>query len=136
MSLGCAGCGDCCDGDLFMNVPLVRLILENRDDHANDARALEDADFIAAHWTPDTIPDGDGWAHHTCDRFDPERRRCTDYENRPPVCRDFPNYPSNVRSDRARVQRMPLRCSYQLDYPPELRRDGARPLIPLEVLRG
>lgn len=29
---------------------------------------------------------------YSCDLFDPETRRCTAYDQRPPICRDYPWY--------------------------------------------
>jgi Fe-S-cluster containining protein len=145
VSLGCAGCGDCCDNDLNAPLALVQRVVANPDDF--NASAVADAQFITEHWLPDGEvtygPDGGGWVHMVCDRFDPLHRRCGDYENRPRICSGFPMYPEDEADNvtpldilKMRAQRMSGRCSYQLDIPPDLRRPGARPLIPVTVLRG
>lgn len=55
-----------------------------------DGRWREDADFIAAHWTPRE----DGC---TCDMFDPATNLCTAQDGKPPVCRDYPWYSAGTR---------------------------------------
>lgn len=48
---------------------------------------------------------------YSCPSFDLETRRCTDYDNRPPVCRGYPWYdrgPSLATS-------LPPECSYRED---------------------
>lgn len=46
-----------------------------------------------------------------CAHFDPETRRCTDYDNRPYMCRSFPWYDSEPRPDAA----LPPTCSFRAD---------------------
>lgn len=94
---------------------------------AHDSLYRQDAAFIAAHWVPlddDTC---------VCNAFDPETRLCTAHEDRPPVCRDFPWYGAEPESWRSGD--LMLQCSYLLDLPPDQRPEGARPLIPLTVIR-
>lgn len=57
--------------------------------------------------------------HYTCPHFDAEARTCTDYANRPPVCRDFPWYgqPPGSRMPGA----VSKRCTYWADVPAEQR---------------
>jgi Fe-S-cluster containining protein len=48
---------------------------------------------------------------YECRHYDRENKRCMDYENRPPVCRDYPWYgqaPDPLKS-------LPLECSYRED---------------------
>lgn len=128
-SLGCARCGDCCE-----NIPMaaldrmVQLRAEGR--NADNSRWCADVDFMSAHWT--ALPDDPN--HYSYDRFDPVERLCTDQEGKPPVCRDFPFYGSSDLT--AYAPGLELRCSYLLDIKPEDRPEGARPLIPIEVIRG
>lgn len=55
-----------------------------------------------------------------------------DDEGRPSVCRDFPWYGEHPIERRARS--LDKGCSYLLDVPPAMRPEGARPLIPIEVV--
>jgi Fe-S-cluster containining protein len=48
---------------------------------------------------------------YQCDIFDPVTRRCTDYSNRPEVCRGYPWYGSAPDANKA----LPLMCSYRAD---------------------
>lgn len=90
-----------------------------------DGRWREDADFIAAHWTPRDYGEG-----CTCDMFDPATNLCTAQDTKPPVCRDYPWYSDEPTPERA-VRLLPG-CSYIADvespHGPE-----DRALIPLAV---
>jgi len=88
------------------------------------SRWRQDADFIAAHWTPD----GDGGCK--CDAFDPATAMCTAHDSRPPVCRDYPWY---GREPGTGGMKLHPQCSYLADLPPDKRPEGSRPLIPLTV---
>lgn len=90
-------------------------------------RWRQDADFIAAHWTPDG---GDGCK---CDVFDPSAGLCGAHETRPPVCRDYPWYSDPPDAERAAC--LPVQCSYLADVPPADRPEGSRPLILLTPVR-
>ncbi len=46
-----------------------------------------------------------------CRKFDSQTRECTDYENRPAVCRGFPWGGGPPRPDAA----LPLQCSFRAD---------------------
>lgn len=94
----------------------------------DDPRSREDIDFMAAHWTP-TPEQSDRYA---CDQYDPEARACRAQETKPPVCRDYPWYRDGPTQERASA--LDPRCSYLLDVPPPVRPEGARPLIPIEVV--
>lgn len=122
-SLGCARCGDCCENIPISVAYIARLTPEP------GSRTAQDQAFILAHWTP--LP-GDA-DHAACDRFDPVHRRCLAYAERPPTCRDHPMY---GHDGPVYAQGLHPRCSYLLDVAPADRPAGARPLIPLEVLRG
>lgn len=86
----------------------------------------QDADFIAAHWTPD----GDDGCK--CDVFDPATGLCGAHDARPPVCRNYPWYGDEPDAERAAC--LPPQCSYLAEVPPGDRPQGSRPLIPLTVL--
>jgi hypothetical protein len=86
----------------------------------------QDADFIAAHWTPD----GDSGCK--CDAFDPATGLCGAHDSRPPVCRNYPWYSDGPGAERAAS--LPSHCSYLADVPRAERPEGSRPLIPLTVI--
>lgn len=48
---------------------------------------------------------------YDCRHFDPETRRCTNYDNRPPLCRDFPWYGDPPDPSKA----LPTECAYRAD---------------------
>lgn len=50
---------------------------------------------------------------YECPRFDPETRRCTDYANRPPLCREYPWYGDEPDAAKA----LPTDCVYREDLP-------------------
>jgi len=128
-STGCARCGDCCN-------PVV-LSFDVFTEIGQYARVAEDLGpnyrFIPQHWHPIsayTDENGEVWLRLRCDVFDPDTLTCTAYEDRPPVCSDFPWYGQEPDSVRA----LHDRCSYWFDIPAADRPARARPLIPLEVL--
>jgi hypothetical protein len=90
-------------------------------------RFREDADFIAAHWTPD------GDTGCKCDAFDPATAMCTAHDSRPPVCRDYPWYGREPGTGPDRIV-LHSQCSYLADLPPDQRPERSRPLIPLTVV--
>jgi hypothetical protein len=131
MTAGCARCGSCCDpviieADVFFGCG-ERARSQEFPDH-NDR-------FIAQHWHPLsawTDHDGTSVLSVRCDAFDPERRACTAYEGRPPVCGDFPWYSEAPGTERASA--LPPQCSFLADVPPARRPPESRPLIPLTVI--
>lgn len=144
MSLGCAGasCGDCCD-PVGLDGRVITLIEEWRawleaggtPETAIEGGADPSIFFAIDHWTRYEGPALTEEEHHDfrCDRYDPTTHLCTAYEDRPPVCRNFPWY-TEEESAGARAARLPARCSFNLDIPPALRKPGARPLIPIMVV--
>lgn len=48
---------------------------------------------------------------YSCDLFDPETRKCTDYRNRPPICAGYPWYGDLPDPSKA----MPHECGYGVD---------------------
>ena len=158
-SLGCAKCGACCQNltvaadptggfdrwttRALEGVPDPRVdwkhwlthgwtddqreLAERRYDPDGGLRA--DADFITEHWHEiDGHP-----GNYRCDRFDPETLLCTAHDERPPVCRGFPWYGDGPSVERA--ANLDPACSFLLDVKPTDRPEGARPLIPVEVIR-
>lgn len=133
MSLGCACCGDCCDPVTF-NADMAATVAWWLD-HWASGGTEEHPDptmrFIYENMhlidTADT-----GEAHYACTKFDPTTRLCTAHDDAPPMCQNFPYFDTYGITAES-LSKLPSRCSYQLDAPPELRNPGARPLIPLTV---
>lgn len=133
MSLGCARCGDCCT-DIHLPADVVANLDELRAGKPLPAGSDPSYLFILDHWSE--TKRGDLGATHECDQFDPNTRMCLAHEDRPPVCVGFPFYRSpDGEPTEGQIEKMPLSCSYALDIAPERRREGARPLIPLTVVR-
>lgn len=131
----CNGCGACCDPFVTVVAPI-----HLRDGTANRLIGFEEAEWMRRHLTPirrkdglaqvSTWMTGGGWSDipkrnrdgrvigfevalmpsHFY-RFDPVERRCTDYDNRPPVCRNYPWYDGAPEAGKA----IPPTCSYRAD---------------------
>jgi Fe-S-cluster containining protein len=128
-SLGCARCGGCCD-PVFLRPEAARVV--DGQDVTEDTATVE---FAAKHWQKRDERYTDDWAAYDCDMFDRESRLCTAGNDRPPVCRYFPWYHDGPTPERAASMGAYPQCSYLLDVPPAHRPEGARPLIPVEVIR-
>jgi Fe-S-cluster containining protein len=121
----CNGCGACCEPFVTVYGPfdLVRLA------HTMEPEELA---FHREHLTPMRRKDGRRMAawnsgfsefviegkaqlvathYYKCDRYDPVAKLCTDYDNRPDVCRGFPWY--GQRPDRRKS--LPPTCSFNED---------------------
>lgn len=132
----CNGCGACCHPFQMIHSPqAIELGREVRVDGSFGRKVDEEQlAFARAHLSP--IRRGDArrmtpWSrdggyseviiggeinlvpahYYVCDLFDQETRRCTDYEHRPGVCRDYPWY--GDPPDRHKV--LPDTCSYNAD---------------------
>jgi Fe-S-cluster containining protein len=126
MSLGCAGCGDCCEK---INAHMSRAwITKKLADPYVGGQMRYDLEFIAAHWMPERQVGSDKvlWE---CSKFDVDERRCTAYDTRPQVCRGYPDY----GKDKPPETRFPS-CSYWLDVPHAERPEGSYPLIPVTAI--
>lgn len=101
------------------------------------------AEFIHAHWTAVDSGGREGFAYE-CDAFDSERRVCTVYADRPPICVGHPKYddwdltvqsgPRMVRALGATsdIDGSGAACGYAWDLPAaERTRSGLRPLLPI-----
>jgi Fe-S-cluster containining protein len=155
-SLGCAGCGDCCErisigttlhdmrGQMSGNGGAGNSGLYTWPDDPEGTRPrrakygirvggqAREAAFILQHWHPTgEVRRVDGVAQQilSCDQFDPVHRRCMAHAERPRVCSDFPFYGGEPRANMREIH-----CSYYLDVKPEDRPEGSRPLIPIEVV--
>jgi Fe-S-cluster containining protein len=119
----CNGCGACCDPFQMVFSPADIVTFAYHIDP-------DELAFYRQHLTPIRRADGrrmvpwnSGWSevvvqgkamlmaahYYKCDRYDTETRRCTDYENRPVVCREYPWYgepPDPLKS-------LPPTCSYR-----------------------
>ncbi|MBU0596459.1 YkgJ family cysteine cluster protein [Candidatus Bipolaricaulota bacterium] len=101
--MACRQCGDCCE-------PIL-LRATKREIRAD--RSLEGDDFILRHWRRIAKEEAfrrrpilrgnhyRGRCYYVCDCFDRVTRRCGAHEERPPICRAFPN--------NLRVEGRPLR---------------------------
>lgn len=135
------GCGACCDPvvspftlDMLRRIPPWELDEDGRADRA----------FMLEHLTP--LPRREGiararyltqggvtfgmiagelvevWSQfYSCDRFDPETRRCTAYDERPPMCRDYPWYGDPPDPRKA----LPTTCTHLTEL-------GRQP-VPVEI---
>lgn len=109
-----------------------REIIVERYDPRGDRRL--NADFLTVHWHEVTEElDSGRDTYFTCDQFDPMHRLCRAHAERPPVCSDYPWY--GKAPTRKQITKTGSRCSFLLDLRPEDRPEGARPLIPIEVVK-
>jgi Fe-S-cluster containining protein len=131
VSAGCARCGSCCSPVVILADAYAASC-----ERARAGEAVHDNDrFIASRLRPlgaFTDDDGETWLESRCTAYDPLGRACTAYEDRPPVCRDYPWYGRGP--DPAAAAHMPRECSFLADLPPSDRGEDARPLIPLAVI--
>jgi Fe-S-cluster containining protein len=155
-SLGCAGCGDCCERiSIGTTLHDMRASMSgnggagtSRPQHwdgepegslptrpkygLRKGEGAREAAFILQHWHPTGEVRWVGGVVQqilSCDQFDPVHRRCMAHETRPRVCSDFPFYGGEPRANMREIN-----CSYYLDVKPEDRPEGSRPLIPIEVI--
>ena len=74
--------GACCDP--------VPLPAEDYWDMSRNPKIYKNARYIMNMLTPRAPIPRHGWAEFTCKYFDLDTRRCTAYDRRPQMCRDFP----------------------------------------------
>jgi Fe-S-cluster containining protein len=131
----CNGCGACCE-------PFQTVFAPNHFALHPDAFDPDELVFYREHLTPMKRRDGrrmtwwsTGWSemiidghaqllaahYYKCDRYDTETRQCTDYANRPDVCRKFPWYDEPPDPNKV----LPPTCSFNADI--------GRDVVPLEV---
>jgi Fe-S-cluster containining protein len=162
--LGCAMCGDCCESikASLSGAGFTAVVSTSGGVSISSKQAVEgwgrrlyaagvymrDAAFIrrwmeptgevtkATRWTDEDGNEQWRGARQIwrCLKFDTERRICTAHNERPQMCAEYPFYgkPPSARNGPNDDE---LRCSYWLAIDPADRPEGARPLIPLEVLR-
>jgi Fe-S-cluster containining protein len=81
-----------------------------KDDRRSEAiRNYLNARWIIDHWHD--LGDGDT----LCDAFDPKTRTCLAYDDRPPICSNYPWYGQNPDAHSIAS----LRCSFCADVPKE-----------------
>lgn len=117
------GCGACCD-PVFLPGKSAKMIYDAAWGPLTKDQA-EDSEFILAHWAPYASWGEDGVALQ-CSEYDAATRSCLAYDNRPPVCRNYPTY--NRERPEFTGTGTNLVCGYQAE-------DG-RTVLVLEVLRG
>lgn len=98
----CSGCGDCCDriwlaGGRMAIATNTEATMENRV-WASELVPLEQ---------PNT---------YACPKFDRESRSCTTYEDRPPVCSNFPWYGKMPSPPEA--SHLSQRCTFRAEASP------------------
>lgn len=108
-------CGACCD-------PVTLTF------HVDDMDGPS-APFARQHWTVTGKYDhparlGPVYTVH-CDAFDPHTRRCTAYEDRPPICSGFPYYGTPLTRERTSLDYLPSVCAFQAEV---------RTVLPLTVV--
>ena len=140
-SLGCSGCGGCCD-PVMMPQSRAQILAAVKSGEVKSRRWNREMQFILrnwtwtgerTHWWDAKGREGHSW-HVQCAKYDRHLRRCTAYDSRPAACRGFPWYGQDpLLSVDAMAMNTP-QCSYFLDVPAHLRPAGARPLIPIEVV--
>lgn len=97
------GCGACCD-------PVV--LAFRPEDMVGPSAA-----FAREHWTViDEVTRGSGTYYRIhCDVFDQATRRCTAYEQRPPICANYPAYGEPLAPGHRKADGLPLVCAFQAD---------------------
>lgn len=115
---GCNGCGRCCDP------PAVPPLADGALDRLHPADRA---------WVLSLTPSPTGLA---CPHFDRATRTCTDYEHRPPVCRDYPDGYESFGAPGL-VPDLPGDCEFWADLDPWLRPPGWAPAlrstVPVEI---
>lgn len=125
----CNGCGGCCNPVASpFTKPEIRILLAHGKMNEEDGYfMLEDTVAISrrqaierAPWlrnaklytvNPVTMEPIISLSFYECKHYDPETRACTNYENRPPVCRDYPQYNNWPNPGAA----LPPECSFNAD---------------------
>lgn len=119
----CNGCGACCEN--IWSVPPEKV----------DTQKPETAAFLKKHWHPTGNRLANA-AEYTCDVYDAKHKRCGAYNERPPVCRDFPWY--NGEPVAWRLWRAP-ECEFWAEFFPIERPPGWKPknpeTVPVELRR-
>lgn len=131
----CNGCGACCHPFQMIHSPtsitlgreilfdgsLGRLIAADQlafaREHLEPIRRGDGRRMVAS-WSggySEVIVNGDVRLipsfYYRCDLYDPETRRCTDYDRRPSVCRDYPWYGAPPDPNK----QLPPTCSFNDD---------------------
>lgn len=121
----CVRCGDCCDP---VTLPLDQWLQvldwnaewpEERwdgDERGTRAEVFPNLTFMYEHWHCTDVRGSTVLLR--CDAFDVSTRTCTMYEQRPPVCRDYPWYGKTPAREHAPRSD---RCSFWLDLPDDVR---------------
>jgi Fe-S-cluster containining protein len=53
--------------------------------------------------------------HLRCDVFNPNTRRCDAYDDRPPICSNYPAYGEPLTPGHDKANAIPLICAFQAD---------------------
>ncbi len=150
MTAECNGCGACCNPVVMPYGPAdlrdFRLIEAARADPdeldnllfarahftvINRREGLQRAAYLSEGGKTTCAMDADSrpivaWSFfYSCDRFDPETRSCTDYENRPPLCRDYPFYGAPLDDPWNKAKALPETCAFRADI--------GQPVVPVAL---
>lgn len=128
-----AGCAHCCNPVVLpvTQLEIAQTLPTTRDEAADRRFILEDLTPIpfkvgmqqSPHLQGRTLAStADGDQVHpnffSCRHFDTATRLCMNYENRPPVCREFPRYGRPAVSPK---MALPFECAFNDDVPVEFR---------------
>jgi Fe-S-cluster containining protein len=127
----CNGCGACCDPVVSVVSPLM---LQRQT--ADEIIGADEADWMRVHLTPIRprragLDKVSGWMKgvsqfqqpatgqmvlmlswfYSCDLYDVESKRCTDWDNRPNQCRGYPWYGQPPEANKA----LPPPCEFRRD---------------------
>ena len=99
----CAKCGRCCEN---IYVRHNNNVIQNEDEFEN-IKKTDDYSFYK-HIT--VIGKDDFGLIFSCNKFDKEKKLCTDHKNRPPICKNYPS--EEIFSFGAQLQN---NCGYQFE---------------------
>lgn len=114
----CARCGDCCESIPFPRRADLHAYIAMHPPSPEYAltRTVQDVAFVEQHWTENVVGKPGERSLWSCDAFDSETRICTAYDDRPPVCQNYPWYEGRQHAAE-HAGRLPPRCSFRADFP-------------------
>ena len=122
----CNRCGDCCNPIKTSWSPEeIAVKLGTKEIDENGSR---DFTFIANHWSCISRDEDDRTYDYQCNKFNRVTRMCEAYDERPPICSDFPYYGKEPEDGRS----FEKNCSFWWDV--KDRPAWARPLLPIVAL--
>jgi Fe-S-cluster containining protein len=144
----CNGCGNCCHPLRidrkqwltilkFVNMPhpddpawrawaeanLVSYDLDAESTREHALRHYANARFAKAHWVDNIREENPLEVVIRCPHYSVNRRMCRAYDDRPPICADYPWY-EGAPGEKAKDRLQFIECSYWADAPEEERPKG------------